>query len=139
MSQEPIICNCDDGCGLPHIHRNPPFDTEGRQEMLRRREVRVVKPTRMPAFECPDCGPESPMSPNEEERYRKAKGRLEICALELSRGDCENEGCGDGSGSPRRATLRVGRYNLCETCADQRDRDKPPSMIERRIKLEDLK
>ena len=139
MSQEPIICNCDDGCGLPHIHRNPPFDTEGRQEMLRRREVRVVERKCLPTFEDPEALPDPPMSPNEEDRYRKATNRLEISALIMSHGECENEGCGDGSGCSRRATLRVGRYHLCETCADQRDRDKPPSMIERRIKLEDLK
>jgi hypothetical protein len=139
MPDEPIICNCDDGCGLPHIHRNPPFDTEGRQEMHRRRQVRVVTPTRMQPFEDPDSEPDPPISPNEEERYRKAANWMEKCAVEMSRGDCENESCGDGSGYARRATLRVGRYNLCETCADQRDRGKPPSLIERRVKLEDLK
>lgn len=139
MADEPIICNCDEGCGLPHIHRNPPFDTEGRQEMNRRREVRVVRPTRMQPFEDPDSIPLPPMSPNEEERYLKATGWMEKCELEMSRGDCENEGCRDERGNTRRATLRVGRYNLCENCADQRDRRTPPSLIEPRIKLEDLK
>jgi hypothetical protein len=141
MPNDPIICHCDEGCGLPHIHRNPPYDTDGRNEMHRKmREERVVEPpTRLPIFECEGLEPIPPLSPNEQERLQNASSRMEICAIELSRGFCENTGCLDEKGGARKATLRVGRYNLCEMCADDRDRGKAPDMVEPRIKLEDLK
>jgi len=140
MPNDPIICHCDEGCGLPHIHRNPPYDTDGRNEMHRkRREERVAQaPTRrLPTFEDGDTGP--PMSPNELDRIWNASTKEEIIAVELSRGRCENEGCRDENGCARKATLRVGRFNLCETCADERDRGKSPDEVEPRIKLEDMK
>ena len=140
MPDNLIYCYCPEGGGLLHIHKNPPYDTEGRLEMIRRmQESHVAEPTRLPPFEDVDPKPEPPMSPNELERLRNASTRLEICAAELRRGDCENEGCRDENGYARPATLRVGRYNLCVRCADERDRGKPPLMVEPRIKLEDLK
>lgn len=145
MPNDPIICHCDEGCGLPHIHRNPPYDTNGRNEMHRkRREERAVeppveRPARFPVFDCDGLDPIPPLSPNEQERLRNATSRMEICTIELSRGDCENDGCLDENGCVRKATLRVGRFNLCETCADERDRGKSSDEVEPRIKLEDLK
>lgn len=141
MSNDPIICHCDEGCGLPHIHRNPPYDTDGRNEMHRkRREERVVvPPTRLPTFECEGLEPDTPLSPNELDRLKNASTWMEICAIELNRGNCENEGCRDENRQVREATLRVGPYNLCDTCADERDRGKAPDTVEQRTRLEDLK
>jgi hypothetical protein len=140
MPDDLIYCGCPQGGGLPHIHRNPPYDTEGRLERIRReQEARVVEPTRLPPFEDVESEPDPPMSPDELEVLHDSSTRMEICDVELRRGDCENEGCSDENGHARQATLRVGRYNLCEMCADERDRGKPPLMVEARIKLEDLK
>jgi hypothetical protein len=140
MPDDLIYCGCPQGGGLPHIHRNPPYDTEGRLELIRReQEERVVKATCLPQFDSGDPEHDPPMSPNELERYLNASSRMEICDVELRRGDCENKGCCDENGHVRRATLRVGLYNLCERCADERDRGKSPLMVEPRIKLEDLK
>lgn len=141
MSNDPIICDCDEGCGLPHIHRNPPYDTDGRNELHRKRRQEYVRPaqTPLPTFELEGAEPDPPLSPNQQERLSKARSRFEICAIELSRGNCENERCRDEHGHVRTATLRVGRYNLCENCADERDRGKDPATVEQRIKLEDLK
>ena len=140
MPSDPIICHCDDGCGLPHIHRNPPYDTDGRNEMHRKGREEYVPPPRtsLPTFEG-DGEPDPPLSPNEQERLSNAKNRMEICAIELSRGDCENKRCRDEHGQVRRATLRAGRFNLCDICADERDRGKDPASIEQQIRLEDLK
>ena len=140
MSSDPIICHCDESF-LPHIHRNPPYDTDGRNEMHRkkREEHVVVRPTLCPTFEPVGAEPDAPLSPNEQERLRSAKSLMEICDIELSRGDCENKGCRDEQGHVRRATLRVGRYNLCEICADERDRGNDPATLDQRIRLEDLK
>ena len=141
MPSDPIICHCDDGCGLPHIHRNPPYDTEGRNEMYRRRREEYVPQPRtpFPTFEPEGTEPDPPLSPNERDRIENASTRGEIIAITFNRGYCENEGCLDENGGPRKATLRVGRYNLCEMCADERDRGKDPATVEQRIRLEDLK
>jgi hypothetical protein len=59
MPNDPITCHCDEGCGLPHLHRNPPYDTDGRNEMHRkRREERVAQPPtrRLPRLEDGDTG-----------------------------------------------------------------------------------
>ena len=130
MPDDPIYCYCPEGGGLMHIHRKPPYDTEGRLELIRRaQEARVAEPTRIPPFEDADAEPDPPISPNELERLRNASTRMEIF----------DEGCRDENGNARPATLRVGRYNLCVRCADERDRGKPSQMVEPRIKLEDLK
>jgi hypothetical protein len=140
MPRDPIYCYCPEGGGLLHMHRNPPYDTEGRLELHRKaQEERVVEPKRLPPFEDEGSESDPPLSPNEQERLRNASTRMEICDVELRRGDCENENCSDENGHARQATLRVGRYNLCVACADERDRGKPPLVVEPRIKLEDLK
>ena len=53
MPNDPITCHCDEGCGLPHIHRNPPYDTDGRNELHRKmRDQHIPAPrTPMPLFE----------------------------------------------------------------------------------------
>jgi hypothetical protein len=141
MSSDPIICHCDEGCGLPHIHRNPPYDTDGRNELLRkRREEYVPQPrTPLPTFEPDDVEPDPPLSPNELDRIENAATRGELIAIMFNRGCCENHGCLAEDGGPRKATLRVGRYNFCEKCSDDRDRGKDPATVEQRIRLEDLK
>jgi hypothetical protein len=141
MSDEPIYCYCPEGGGLLHIHRNPPYDTEGRLELIRRKqEQRVVnKVTRLPGFEDDGLEPELPMSQNELERLKSASNYLEVCAIQMNHGDCENPGCSDESTHTRPATVLVGRHYFCDTCADELDRGKWPLSVEPRIKLEDLK
>jgi hypothetical protein len=139
MPDGPIYCYCPEGGGLLHIHRNPPYDTEGRLELIRRKqEQRVVKATRLPTFEDDGLEPELPLSPNELERLGSASNYLEFCNVHMSHGDCENPGCRDEREHTRQATVLVGRHYLCQTCADERDRGKSPLLVEPRIKLEDL-
>jgi hypothetical protein len=140
MPDEPIYCYCPLGGGLLHIHRNPPYDTEGRLEMLRRhQEERVFDTTRLLAFEDDGIEPNLPMSPNELKRLASASNHFEVCAVHMNHGDCEDTGCRDEKGQARSATVLVGDRYLCDICADNQDRDRPAPAAEPRMKLGDLK
>jgi len=139
MSDEPIYCYCPQGGGLLHIHRNPPYDTEGRLEMLRRlQRERVVEDTRLPTFEDDGTQHELPMSPNELKRLANAN-HLEACEVHINHGCCEEPGCGDKKRGPRPAEVLVGDFYLCNICADKRDYGKPAELVEPRRRLEELK
>jgi hypothetical protein len=43
MADEPTTyCCCEEGGGIPHSHRNPPYSTEGRTELMKKRQAEHV-------------------------------------------------------------------------------------------------
>ena len=102
MSNDPIICHCDEGCGLPHIHRNPPYDTDGRNEMHKKMcHHRVLEPrTPMPLFKDEETD-SAPPPPKEEEGLCDLSTEVESCNIGPRRGCEKQDGPGENTGTTK--------------------------------------
>ena len=101
MPTDPITCHCDEGCGLPHIHRNPPYDTDGRNELHRKmRDQRVPEPrTPMPLFKDEEADSTTPATKAEESQCDRP-AEVESCDIGSSRSCEKQDGPGENSCAP---------------------------------------
>jgi len=135
MSNDPITCHCDEGCGLPHVHRNPPYDTEGRNELHRKmRDQRVPEPrTPMPVFEDEETDSTFP-PPKEEESQCGRSSKLESCVIGPSHGGENQDNAGENSSAQKTSDVAdLGDAGLCD---DGSDSDKDET-IKQEVKSED--
>jgi hypothetical protein len=136
MSNDPITCHCDEGCGLPHIHRNPPYDTDGRNELHRKmRDHRVPEPrTPLPLFEDEEADSTTPATKDEESQGDRP-AEVEICDIGSRRGGENQDGAGENSSAQK--TTNVGQEDA-GSCAERGESGKHET-IKKQVKLEDLK